>query len=335
VEGARAARRRRGAHRMKEAVKGFLASAAGWTLVAPLRPRGAYVLMYHRITGPGDFFGGVSEENFRRQMRWVRDHCTPVWPEDVLRAAACAKRGKPPVVVTFDDGYRDYRTRAYPILRDLDIPAAVFLATQLVDQGGLLWTERLEWAARRSTAAEVPLPWQPGHVAALGDDASRVAFVRDAKARLKEAPDATRRAWLDALLEHFGPGDPDASLGRQMLTWDDVRACASGTCFGGHSHSHPILSRLEGPALELEIRTCRARIREETGRAPIAFAYPNGRSCDFDERTRESLSRHGFRLSFSTIPGVNRTGVDRMALRRLHNWDSGAGELAALMAGTR
>ncbi len=323
------------AHGMKEAIKGLLATGAGWTLAAPLRARGAYVLMYHRITGPGDFFGGVSEENFRRQMHWVRDHCTPVWPEDVLRAATFAKRGKPPVVVTFDDGYRDYRTRAYPILRELDIPAAVFLATQLVDHGGLLWTERLEWALRRSTLTEIPLPWQPGAVGVIDTDAARTAFLRDAKTRLKEAPDATRRAWLEDLLERLGPSDPDAALGRQMLTWDDVRACSGGTCFGGHSHSHPILSRLEGPALELEIRLCRDRIREETGRAPMAFAYPNGRSCDFDQRTRDALLRHGFRISFSTIPGVNTNGTDRLALRRLHNWDSGAGELAALMARTR
>jgi len=96
-----------------------------------------------------------------------------------------------------------------------------------------------------------------------------------------------------------------------------------------------LATRVEGPALERDIRLCRDRIREETGRAPVAFAYPNGRSCDFDERTRAALLRFGFRLSFSTIPGVNTHGTDRLALRRVHNWDSGAGELAALMARTR
>jgi peptidoglycan/xylan/chitin deacetylase (PgdA/CDA1 family) len=320
---------------MKNALKKFLASGPGWTLCAPLRSRGVYVLMFHRITEPGDFFGGISATNFRRQMEWVRAHCTPVWPEDVMRATQYARRGKPPVVVTFDDGYRDYRTRAYPILQELGIPAAVFLATQFMDRGGLLWTDQLEWAVLHTKATEVMPPWQQDAAVSLETEPSRRAFVRAAKAVLKEADDDDRRRWLESLLDRLCAADPEASLGRQMLTWDDVRACAEGTCFGGHSHTHPILSRMEDRGLELEIRTCRERIHRETGRFPLTFAYPNGRASDFDTRTRATLAKHGFALSFSTIQGVNRPGTDRLALRRLHNWDSGTGELAALMARAR
>ncbi|HZZ92456.1 MAG TPA: polysaccharide deacetylase family protein [Usitatibacter sp.] len=320
---------------MKAALKRFLASRAGWRLCAPLRPRGVYVLMYHRISAPGDFFGGVSVDNFRRQMEWLRDHCTPVWPEDVLRATQYARRGKPPVVVTFDDGYRDFRTRAWPILQELGIPAAVFLATQFMDRGGLLWTEQLEWAVRSSKATEVVPPWQPDAAVLLETEAERRAFVRAAKERLKDAEDDDRRRWLESLLDRLCAADPESVLGRQMLSWEDVRACTENTCFGGHSHTHPILSRVKDGGLDHEIRTCRDRIEGETGRYPKTFAYPNGRASDFDGRTRATLAKHGFGLSFSTIEGVNRPETDRLALRRLHNWDSGAGELAALMARTR
>ena len=44
-----------------------------------------------------------------------------------------------------------------------------------------------------------------------------------------------------------------------MLTWDEVRATLDLTRYGGHSHTHPILSRLDRADAEREIRTCRDR----------------------------------------------------------------------------
>ena len=320
---------------MKAALKFLLRTQPVWAAAAPLRSRGTYTLMYHRITGPGDFFPGVSIDNFRRQMRWIRTHCNPVWPEDVRRAARDAHRARPPVVVTFDDGYRDFHDRAYPVLRELDIPAVVFLATDFMDRGGVLWTERLEWAVLRTRRRSLPRLWQSGRAFRLTDEWSRRAFVADARHHMKEAADEERQRWLGELLAAAAVEEPHEALGRQMLTWDEVRRCADGTRFGGHSHTHPILSRLAEDAMDLEIATCRDRIAAETGRTPACFAYPNGRAGDFNEATRRCVARHGFDLAFSTIPGVNTEDTDAFALRRLHNWDSGAGELAALMLRTR
>jgi peptidoglycan/xylan/chitin deacetylase (PgdA/CDA1 family) len=320
---------------VKRLLKLLLSTQPGWAATALLRARGTYVLTYHRITQPGDFFGGISLDNFRRQMQWLKANCTPVWPEDVLRAAPGARRGKPPVVVTFDDGYRDYHDRAYPVLREMDIPAAVFLSTDCMDHGGLLWTERLEWAVMHTTRKALATPWEPRRTVVLGDEPARRAFLAELKGRMKDADDDSRRRWLDALLADADAGEPQAVLGRQMLSWEEVRRCADGTCFGGHTHTHPMLSRMSGEAVDREIATCRQRIAAETGRTPATFAYPNGRASDFNEETRRSLAKHGFRLSFSTIPGVNSADADALALRRLHNWDCGPGELAALMVEAR
>lgn len=79
--------------------------------------------------------------------------------------------------------------------------------------------------------------------------------------------------------------DPNSSnIQRQMLTWDEVRATMKLTYFGGHTHTHPILSQLDSQSAEDEIRTCRDRIYQETGITPRYFAYPNGRAIDFSPR---------------------------------------------------
>src|SRR5205814_1621452 len=157
---------------------------------------------------------------------------------------------------------------AYPVLRELGIPALVFLATSFLDDGGMMWTDAVQWAALATRRQRVNLPWTDGATAgptgrqaiALPDRAARAALGERARAYLKRLPDDQRRAALAALLDELG-APPERP--REMLTWDEVRRTMDLTRFGGHTHTHPILSRLDRAAAEREIRTCRDRIAAE------------------------------------------------------------------------
>jgi peptidoglycan/xylan/chitin deacetylase (PgdA/CDA1 family) len=117
-----------------------------------------------------------------------------------------------------------------------------------------------------------------------------------------------------------------------MLTWDEVRATADVTTYGGHTHTHPIMSRLTPEECDREIRECRDRLVAETGRAPRYFAYPNGGRDDFDAATAEALRRHGFSVAFSTIEGVAGADTDWMAVRRIPGVNAPAADLAWYLA---
>jgi peptidoglycan/xylan/chitin deacetylase (PgdA/CDA1 family) len=303
----------------KRGVKRAFASPWGWRIAGPLvRAPGVIVMMYHRINGADRSLTGLPVESFAAQMRWLRDNCDPIHPDELVARARRARRGRearPAVLITFDDGYRDYHDRAYPVLKALGIPAVVFLATSFVDGGGygLLWTEQLQWAAQSTTRARVRLPWS-GETIILDGQESRAAMGAKARQHLKGLPDGERRAAMEALLAELG--DPPAR-GREMLTWDEVRATMDLTVYGGHSHTHPILSRLDRAEAEREIRTCRERIVDETGRAPRYFAYPNGKPSDFTPETQELLRRHGFEIAFATSEGIAGPDSDWMAVKRL------------------
>ena len=119
---------------------------------------------------------------------------------------------------------------------------------------------------------------------------------------------------MAALLDELG-APPERP--REMLTWDEVRRTMDLTRFGGHSHTHPILSRLDRAAAEREIRTCRDRIAAETGVAPTAFAYPNGRPEDYTAETQEILRALGFTAAYATSEGIAGRQTDWMAVKRL------------------
>ncbi|HVV51585.1 MAG TPA: polysaccharide deacetylase family protein [Polyangia bacterium] len=300
----------------KRAVKQTFAAPLGWRLLGPLvRPPGVVVLMYHRIVDRDRSLVGLPIEIFAAQMRWVRDNCDPIEPEAIGERVRDGRRGKPAVLVTFDDGYRDYHDLAYPVLEKLGIPAVVFLATSFMDEGGMMWTDEVQWAALSTQRARVKLPWAAadGEIA-LPDAAARAALGAKARGHLKKLPDEERRAAVKALVAELGA--PPAR-DRLMLTWDEVRATSGLTRFGGHSHTHPILSRLERAAAEREIRTCRDRIAAETGKTPTTFAYPNGQPADYTGETQEILRAHGFTTVYATTEGIAGADTDWMAIRRL------------------
>ena len=77
---------------------------------------------------------------------------------------------------------------------------------------------------------------------------------------------------------------------RALMSWDDVRRLAAeGVDFGNHSATHPDLSRLESGAIAAEAERACALIEAETGRRPVHFAPPYGRSSP---EARRVIARH-------------------------------------------
>ncbi len=318
---------------LKKSVKTVISSPWGWRMSAPFRSRAVMSLMYHRINDQSAQFPGISVERFREQMQWVRNNCTPIRCEEIVDAARFAGKIRPPVVITFDDGYRDYHDVAYPILREYKIPAAVFLATSFMDNGGLIWTEAMSHALTITNKKSITLTFMGNRTYSLANALQRSQFLDEAKLVLKSISDIDRQKSLAELLVALGVLDPGQDLPRQMLSWGEVRATMDGTSYGGHTHTHPILSQLSAAAMEQEIRLCRDRLLAETNITPTLFAYPNGRRQDFNDATKAALKRSGFNLSFSTIEGLIDAGSDPMELRRQPACDTSLGNFAAIVAG--
>lgn len=106
------------------------------------RARGrAGILMYHRVMPPPHFAGdpsgmssppdNVPPDRFRAQLAGLLRRGFNVRP--LRELLACNARGEPlpprTVAVTFDDGYQSVYRYAWPLLRELQLPATVFLAT--------------------------------------------------------------------------------------------------------------------------------------------------------------------------------------------------------------
>jgi peptidoglycan/xylan/chitin deacetylase (PgdA/CDA1 family) len=99
------------------------------------------ILYYHRVTKDGEEAHAkvkdmcTKYESFKQQMEYLKEVYHPVGEEEII-AAIEKQTNLPdhPVWVTFDDGYKDNFTNAYPILKELSIPATFFITTGFINR---------------------------------------------------------------------------------------------------------------------------------------------------------------------------------------------------------
>jgi len=295
-------------------LKGFLKNQYAFTCFRMGGLRGKshrpwpVLLHYHRVE---------DIETFEAQMRYLTEHCQPVPLEQAVsyvQGEAEIARGA--VVLTFDDGYRSFFSDVYPVLQRYRVPATVFLVSGLVGTEQGIWPDLVEWViydAPRNLADILPAPLRrcvvDGDVVATRRETLR--FLRGLRAEMRER-------YVAEMLERAGRRDKPVPKRYRILTWEQVREMdASGLItFGGHTRTHPILSRVGMSRARSEIMGDKGCIEGELGHPIYHFAYPNGKAGDFTSETIRILAKAGYHSAVTTIPGRCRVGYDPYLLPR-------------------
>jgi len=289
-----------------------------WLRVRPGR-RHPWILNYHHIA-PAAF-----ESHLRSLAR--RFHIVTL---DACVAHLAGAAALPPnaVVITFDDGYEQVYAELFPLLAKHAAPATLFVPTTPADTGQPLWFNRVKTYVRIATAASLRVG---DREFALGSDreAAYVAIMR----HLNAHGIAARDAMVARLLEGIEL-PPDWMRRYRPLSWDQMRAMQGLVTFGGHTRTHPWLSRLSRVEAEDEILGSRARWEEMLGTTVRHFAYPFGSPDSFTAETIEVLTAAGFVSAATTQRAACRPGVSPYALPRiLFDGNVGGKAVAARLSG--
>jgi peptidoglycan/xylan/chitin deacetylase (PgdA/CDA1 family) len=256
---------------------------------------------------------------FERQMRFVARRYRVV---SLARLIEHLESGAPGTLlaITFDDGYRDNYENAFPILQRYGLAATIFLSTGSLDTGDPLWFEVLSGAVKTTSREFLDLEADIPRRFWMRTLDERLRANGELFALLRQMPEEERRQRVQAILRELAA--PSGSRRDMMLTWDQVRRMKQhGLDFGGHTVTHPFLSRLTRDQVSWEVSECKRRIEAEL-QAPVShFAYPNGREEDFGPWNKDVLREAGYEAALSTIWGLNYRSTDRMELRRGQPWE--------------
>jgi peptidoglycan/xylan/chitin deacetylase (PgdA/CDA1 family)/CelD/BcsL family acetyltransferase involved in cellulose biosynthesis len=271
---------------------------------------GVLALNWHRIGhGAGSTFDrglwSATPEGFADQVAVLKRHFDVIGPDDlpdVLGQGAGRY-----VLLTFDDGYRDNYTHAFPVLKAHGVRAAFFVATGFLDRPRPPWWDEIAWMVRLSPRRS--LPAGPRFATPVVFDEPHREQAIDFLLRCYKALPGTKTAgFLDYLAEATGAGRCPAGLfADAWLTWDMVRELrAAGMTVGGHTVNHPLLARLTRAEQEAEVAECGRRLHEELGEPMDYFSYPVGSRDAFNFDSRRALLEQGVRFAFSFYGGYCR-----------------------------
>jgi len=124
----------------------------------PRRSTTVPILMYHRVpdidqcTTHPYFCTSTAAGIFEQQIRFLhQNHYRAVSVPEAFRLARTAAPGEKLVGITFDDGYQDFYTNAYPILSRFGYSATVFLPTAYIGNASRSFkeTDCLTWSQVR------------------------------------------------------------------------------------------------------------------------------------------------------------------------------------------
>ena len=292
-----------------------------------ISPNFLTVLNYHRIDDPSHedfdtFLPNISAtpSDFALQMDYVAQHYNVISGAELV-AFVKGKRKLPAraAIITFDDGYLDNYTKAFPILKARNLPAIIFLTTDFIGTGKPFYWDLIAYCFHHTTLEKVDLPYLGSQV--WVDESTRAEIMYSWIGLLKELSESEKRKIVDQLPELMKVSVPEDAFGNIMMSWSNARELSeNGIEMAGHTVSHPILTRLPPEEASWELINCKRQIEDQINKRVISFAYPNGRSADFNSELIRRVQQAGFEVAFTLLPGQMRYGdipKNRFAIRRV------------------
>lgn len=248
------------------------------------------VLSLHRVSDEFDpVWNPMKPNTFENLLLYVKEHYEVVRFSQLDDAP---KTNKPRLVLSFDDGYKDFMEFALPLLQKYNLPCNHNFVINCVDNGSSIWTQDVNeiigaiYQHQQSQTLhfdgvdyffDIELPADAG------------TSVQLLHAMLK-APQLIRSQAIAQWQQLYTP----CATRAKFMTWDDIRQCAASGLveIGSHTVSHDSLPTITAPAvLQHELTYSKRRLEQELGQTIRVIALPNGQS---NAEIRQAVAAAGY-----------------------------------------
>jgi peptidoglycan/xylan/chitin deacetylase (PgdA/CDA1 family) len=301
---------------------GCIALARRW-----IGTHGAVVLTFHRILpeaaanttlSPAGMV--VNQSTFESLLRYIKQNHSLL---DLRKEPPPQGAHSVQIAITFDDGWEDTASIAFPIASKLGVPFTVFVCPGLMDKSIPFWPEFLAGVVRAvDTSAEIMD--RACHVLTSAGCGDWIQILTDRRVdradaliqRCKNLAAGERNRLLQALATDEGPAvDDAASPMDRTMSWPQLNCLAEASVsFGSHTQNHEILNQLSLAEAEHQLTQSKAMLERHVGTCDL-FSYPNG---DWSTAARAVVEHSGYRLAFINSPGIWKSGGDPFSIPRIN-----------------
>lgn len=282
--------------------------------------RKALILTYHGVVkkSPRVFnWQQIPENAFIQQMVYLKRNFRviplPTLLDELFRLYRIVPRS---LAITFDDGYENNFSVAYPVLKSLKLPATFFVSTSFIGTDRVsLWFDTLYDAIVEYPEKTLDLNSMGLGKLDTASSASKSDSLHCVIKNLKATSDQDRQSRLDDILNRLGwTGNPTTFPG---MSWKQLMNLAADPMMtiGGHGHRHAILTKLSKDAAWEEISTNKRLLETNLNKRIELFSYPNG---DSNKHVIGLLKRAGFGYAVTTTEGFVSSDpylIERLTIR--------------------
>jgi peptidoglycan/xylan/chitin deacetylase (PgdA/CDA1 family) len=278
------------------------------------------IITYHRILEHADPLMGAEPDisTFLWQMEALANNFNVLPLHEAIIALQENRLPPRAVCITFDDGYRSTHDLALPILKKFKLPATVFVTTAYLGEGNM-WNDRIIEAIRQVPEGAIDLKEIGMGLHVIENMSDRINLVKTVSDDSKYLSTEGRLRVILKLEQLAGLSKIEGlMLTREML----VTLSKEGIEIGGHTISHPILTKLDDELAQHEIVQNKKTLEDIIGKPLRLFAYPNGKiGKDFDERHMDMAQKAGYVAAFSTAVGSATAKTHLFKIPRSRPWD--------------
>ena len=279
------------------------------------------VYMFHRVS-PADGALAVIDElrvspEYFKQFLMSKQDIQFVSLDDAIDIIEGNKKiTKPFGVITFDDGYEDNYTYAYPILKELGIPFTIYISVDMVNEHAPIWNYPLliEKIVRKNDMLKLG---NGRSLSCSNFDEKNAAFLQ-LKSWLFSLPYSSLH---DEFVGAFKNYLADDIFEANTLTWEQILEMANDPLctIGSHTMSHCRLVMKDNDSLMHELHDSKRILSEKLGVEIEHLSYPYGWITDVSDEAIEIVKRVGYKTGLRSFGGpVRRKDKDLFNVKRIN-----------------
>ncbi len=241
------------------------------------------------------------DRTIRALKRWKFDI---VSMDEVCRRAVTLASPRRFVCLTFDGGYKDLMTSAYPVLSRHGVPFTVYVPTAFPDGLGEAWWLALEAVIARENRLSLVMDRTEQHFK-IGNTSEKYQLYGFLESWMRSLAPPDLSSAIKDLCRRYSVDL--AALSREAsMDWDDLTKLAADplVTIGSATVNYPVLSSLKDAAALREMTMGKAVAQAAFQRDVRHFAYPFGGRAAFRRQHVTMAAEAGFVSAASAISGV-------------------------------
>lgn len=282
--------------------------------------------MYHGVVDDNDdieCWWLMKQTKFENQIKYIKNYFNIISIDEAYDYISTNKDfPKNACVLTFDDGYKNYMTKALPILKAEQVPSTVYITAGISASQTMIWADKLFYTLHKTKLKSLDLTDIKLGIWPMYNKHDKIKSIHEIVDCLKEFPPKRKNELIEKICKYLEVSHEENSYANgnnpfALLSIEDIQKLSLDplVTIGSHSVNHEILTVLPIKKAEEEIILSKHMLELWINKPINHFSYPDGK---YNAPIKEIAKKAGYKTATRIRLGLFKSNrvyeIDRLAV---------------------